>query len=530
MINPAPNHNKGKTPSGYLASRLETEVGLSLAQCKVTIEIFLDYFTDYFSGIRPPGVIITTAVSIDEPPGKPIKHCKKVPVHLTYFHEDDDHVLTADGPVEARAIRLWRLAREAYEQKAVFSHEDLSRLLCIDVSTVGDLVKRLTDRGFFVPTRGAVKDIGRVPSHREEIARFLGLGWSTSKIRAATNHAESSIGRYQHQFGLVLFLLYEYPEAVHDERCMLSDLTRSSYDTYVKVHDELADRDDCQLHLERLRRRFELDPKDRDNLVPPAKRRPSSGRLEQQTLDTAIRQTIETDLGTTCRVAEAVTEDLMVLIDTSFQLPEALRPGEAVIFVDAYNPHALSGEKVADRPVIPVSVPLHTDEVLRIWRSDDPVGRCRARIATLIANAAREQGGIMGINGLAEMLHTNNSTMGKDLRELAVDLHVNAPTKGLLEDAGSTLTHKEEIINLGQHGFTGDEISWLTRHAPVSRDRYIETFRRAEILMRLEGFIPEPEHIARVLDLRLHVATQYADLLKQHHGESYDHCEEAKAA
>ncbi len=529
MINPTPSHNS-KSPSGYFTSRLEAEVGLSLAQCKVTNEIVLDYLAAYFSGLRPPGEIITTAVSIDEPAGKPIKHCKKVAVHLTYFHEVDDLIMAAEGTVEARAIRLWRLARQAYDQQALLSHEDLSRLLCIDVSTVGDLVRRLTDREFFVPTRGAVKDIGRAPSHKEEIARFLGLGWSTSKIRATTNHAESSIDRYQHQFGLVLYLLHGYPEAVHDERCMLSALSRSSYDTYVEVHDELADRVDCRLHLERLRRRFELDPKDRDNLVPPAKRRPSSGRLEQQTLDTAIRQTIETDLGITCRVAEAVTEDLMAIIDSSFQLPKALRPGEVVIFVDAHKPQVLSGEKVADRPVIPVSVPLYTKEILKIWRSDDPIGRSRASIAAIIATAAQEQGGIMTINGLAELLHTNNSTLGKELRELAIDLHIDAPTKGLLEDAGSTLTHKDLIIDLDHYGHTGHEISWLTRHAPVSRDRYLETFRRAEILMRLEGVIPEPKHIARVLNLRLHVATQYANLLKKHHGNSFAPCEAAKAA
>ena len=44
----------------------------------------------------------------------------------------------------------------------------------------------------------------------------------------------------------------------------------------------------------------------------------------EQTLDTVLRQTIETDLGTTKRVAETVTDDLMRIIDTSFQLTEGI--------------------------------------------------------------------------------------------------------------------------------------------------------------------------------------------------------------
>jgi hypothetical protein len=349
---------------------------------------------------------------------------------------------------------------------------------------------------------------------------MLGLGYTTSKIRAMTNHTERSIGRYQVQFALVLYLLARYPEASHHERCALSNLSRAAYDAYVGVHDELSRRDDCLHHLERLRRRYELDPGARDALVPPAKRRPADAnhRLGEQTLDTVIRQTIETDLGTTNRVAEMVTEDLMGILSRSFQLPNELRPGEIVIFVDAYNPAYLSGEKVSDRPVIPVSIPLHTQQVLDIWRKDEPVGRRRARIGAIIANTAHEQGGVMAIAKLAELLHTTTGTMAKDLRNLAVDLHIEAATKGLLEDAGSTLTHKELIIGLDQQGLTADEISWLTRHAPCSRDRYIGTFRRAQALMRLEECIPSPELLARVLDLRLHVAKQYVDLLVKHHG------------
>jgi hypothetical protein len=96
-----------------------------------------------------------------------------------------------------------------------------------------------------------------------------------------------------------------------------------------------------------------------------------------------------------------------------------------------------------------------------------------------------------------------------------------------MEDAGPTLTHKSWIVDLDNHGLTGEEISWLTRHAPASRDRYIKTYRRAQALMELEGRIPDPNHLARVLHLRPHVAKQYVDLLRRNHPDAV--CAQAKA-
>lgn len=510
----------GKSPEQHVAQRLELEAGLNLAQIRVALDVFGDHLQRYYSELRDPGTVIHTAVSISEPAGKPIKHCKMVAVHLTICHPADVKVLAENGPVELRAMRLFRLCNEAFEQRAPLSHEDLSVLLSIDLSTVKDIVRRLRQRGLVVPTRGAVKDIGPDPSHKRIIAEMLGRGHTTSQIRAATKHSETAIARYQHQFALVLYLLNQYPDGTDEQMRCLSGLSLKAYETYCEVARRLQREPGCQPHLERLRRRFELDP-DSIAYKVPAGKCPSSNpnqRLEQHTLPTAIRQLVQTDLGTTPRVAQAVTDDLLALLDATFRIPESLRPGEVVFFADAHNPAFLSGDKVSDRPVIPIFVPLYTDQIKEIWRSDEPVARRRAKIATIIASAVWEQGGIMNVAGLAELLHTSPATMSKNLRQLALD-YFEAVTKGLMEDAGPTLTHKNWILDLDHYGLTGDEISWLTRHAPASRDRYIHTYRRVEALMHLEGRIPEPEHVARVLGLRLHVAKQYVDFLTRKNRE-----------
>lgn len=513
---------KSKSPGHALAGRLAFETGLNPAQVRVAVDIVTDHVQDYYSEFRPPGVIAHTAVSESEPAGKPIKHCKVVPVQLTAVHEADVDVLCDKGPVELRMVRLYRFCCEARKQAGLLSHEDLTVLLCVDRSTVRDLVRRWAERGVIVPTRGAIKDMGPEPSHKRIIATFLGQGYSTGRVRAMTNHSEGAIARYQQQFALVLYLVHTYPQATPDQLCQLADLSRKALDVYLEVYKELAERPDCQHHLERIRRRYELDPDGIAIKLPPGKalKDDARRRLEKQSLNTAVRQTIQDDLGTTQRVAETVAEDLMNVVDNSFLLTECIRPGEVVIYVDALDPHSLSGERVADRNVIPVKVPLFTDEAREVWRSDLPLGRRRATIAARVATAAIEQGGICSVANLAELVHVGPGTMARDLRELAVECHNEAPIKGTIEDAGPTLTHKTLIVGLDHFGLTGDEISWLTRHAPHSRDRYIETYRKVETLMLLEGRIPDIDLVVRTLTLPKHVAQQYIDLLRRYHPDS----------
>lgn len=519
-----------KTPARHTGRRLVREAGLNRAQARVTLDILTDHMQHYASDTRPEGVIIHTAVSKDEPAGKPLCVAEMVPVRLTYFHAADAEVQAARGTVEMRMARLHRICWEAHAQNGLLSHEDLAFLLAIDPSTVRDLIRRLRAIGLSVPTRGAIKDIGPSPSHRRIIARLLAEGRTTSEIRSVTGHSENAIGRYQAQFASVLYFLHYFPDATDNERRALTGLRACSYYDYVAVYEEVVGRPECQPHLERLRRRYELDP---EGVVgfPPRGKRPNAdplGRLEQQNLATVLRQTIQEDLATTRRIAEAVAEDLLQAVEKAYRLTEALHPGEVVIQVDRHDPSSLSGEKVSDRPVLSVRVPLYTEQAREIWRRDEPTGRRRALLACLTANAVREQGGIMSIAGLAELLHTSPSTLGKDLRELAIEMHIEAPTKGLIEDAGPTLTHKDWIIDLDEHGLTGAEISWLTFHSPISRDRYIETYRRVELLARLEGAIPEPAHVAHLFRIRPHVAAQYVQILRRRCGDG--NCAQANAS
>jgi hypothetical protein len=135
-------------------------------------------------GVRE-GQIRVTAVSVDEPAGKPLGAMKKIGV-----------VLTMDGGLEdleviARfgATRLRRL-----------------RLLQTDVRTIRRDVAALRGRGVWVPTRGMVKQMGRGQSHKAKIVELYLCGMTYTEIMRRTRHSASAIKRYVESFGRVVVL------------------------------------------------------------------------------------------------------------------------------------------------------------------------------------------------------------------------------------------------------------------------------------------------------------------------------------
>jgi len=100
------------------------------------------------------------------------------------------------GAVKARIIKCFRIIWEAYEQGGGISIDDVASILTMDPSTIKDYIKELEELGLFVPTRGRLKDIGRVPSHKVRICTLLAQGYTYTEISFMTNHCPQSRDRY----------------------------------------------------------------------------------------------------------------------------------------------------------------------------------------------------------------------------------------------------------------------------------------------------------------------------------------------
>ena len=144
---------------------------------------------------RRLGEMTFLAVSTDAPPGRALAACEQVRVSLTLDSPDDLEALR-QGVAALRRTKIQRFTREARDQGALLTQEDLARLLCCSRSTIKRDIAHLRGEGVDVPTRGQMKDVGRGLSHKTLIVRDWLAGYSFSEIERRRRQTLPSIKRY----------------------------------------------------------------------------------------------------------------------------------------------------------------------------------------------------------------------------------------------------------------------------------------------------------------------------------------------
>lgn len=160
------------------------------------------------SGGEPrQGQMRLTAVSAEEPSGKPLSAMKKVSGVVTVDGGLEDlEVLKQFGVAGLRRVRVLRTTEEAIDQGGALTQEDLARLCQSDVRTIRRDVVALRAEGHWVPTRGTVKEIGRGQSHKAKIVEMYLQRMTYSEIVRRARHAPSSVKRYVETFGRMVVL------------------------------------------------------------------------------------------------------------------------------------------------------------------------------------------------------------------------------------------------------------------------------------------------------------------------------------
>ena len=196
-----------KTTLHTIQSELQAGYALSPIEAQVLARR-VQQLVDAQSGFsRQPGQITYQAVAIDEPPGKPLKECRKVPVHLTVVADEDVQVWVTKGPKVLRRLRTYRIVYEAPMQGGALSQEDVACILGVSRKTIQRIFAHFRRKGHLLPSRGEIRDIGRGVSHKIPVIRKYLRDLSFSRIsRELGNHGISSMARYLHHFALVMIL------------------------------------------------------------------------------------------------------------------------------------------------------------------------------------------------------------------------------------------------------------------------------------------------------------------------------------
>ena len=189
-----------KTLERLFANLITDGTNCSPFESDVIVEKAKEVFAigDHAEGnILQPGQMIWTAIDINEPPGKPLKHCKLKRIIITHINpKEDSEVRRQHGKVAKRQQQILRMTTEAKDQQALLTQEDLAELLGTDVRTIPRDILSLQKKDISVPTRGQQKDIGPGVTHRVKAISLFLEEKEPLEIARAIKHSLTAVERY----------------------------------------------------------------------------------------------------------------------------------------------------------------------------------------------------------------------------------------------------------------------------------------------------------------------------------------------
>ena len=188
---------KSKDARAAIIQKLSQDFNLTQVIAEAYFSQFSLYFEEHANVSLSTGQIVYEAVAACEPAGKHIRLTRKVTVRVKLIDFNSDlEALATYGLAGLRRHRLARITKEAYDQNALLSYEDLAMLLTTSPSTIRRDVQHLRRQGQFIMTRGTKHDMGPGLSHKTIIIDLYFKGYTFTEIERQTNHSETSVKRY----------------------------------------------------------------------------------------------------------------------------------------------------------------------------------------------------------------------------------------------------------------------------------------------------------------------------------------------
>ena len=206
---------ESKNARAAIIQKISTDFNLMPLVAEAYYKQISSYFDQHADVQLTSGQICYEAVAAEEPAGKHIALAKKNSCRLTLNDTNADlEVLANYGLAGLRRHRILRLTKEAYDQDALLSYEDLAILLTSSPSTVKRDIRHLKQEGYFIMTRGAKHDMGPGISHKTQILELYFKDYTFTEIEQKTNHSERAVYRYLRDFTQVATLHnQDFPKA-----------------------------------------------------------------------------------------------------------------------------------------------------------------------------------------------------------------------------------------------------------------------------------------------------------------------------
>jgi hypothetical protein len=266
-----------KTALHAIEIELQQGYNLSPVEAQVLAHRVQQLVDEQTGFARQQGQITYQAIGMNEPAGKPLAKCRKVPVHLTLVAEGDAQIWATEGPRAGRRLRVHRLTYEALMQGGALSQEDLAYLLGVSLKTIKRIFAFYRQQGQSLPSRGEIQDIGRGVSHKIPVIRHYVQDLSFSHISLELGkHGIPNMARYLHHFALVMIL--EDRGLTPPQMQSVIGISENLIEQYRVLYAELNVPEYART-LERLKRTV-FQPRTAPHQPPDAAKTPEKGGLE----------------------------------------------------------------------------------------------------------------------------------------------------------------------------------------------------------------------------------------------------------
>ena len=132
----------------------------------------------------------------------------------------------------------------------------------------------------------------------------------------------------------------------------------------------------------------------------------------------------------------------------------------------------------------------------------------RRRRLMRICEEARDQGGLLSQEDLAELLMCNVRTIRRDIASLRC-AEIEVPTRGQQKDIGPGISHRELAVRHWLDGKDPVEVARQIKHSLAATENYLEKFKRVAFLREKEFTVHE---VALTVGISVRASQTFSDL------------------
>lgn len=209
-------------------------------------------------------------------------------------------------------------------------------------------------------------------------------------------------------------------------------------------------------------------------------------------------------------VRSFIADELINIFNANNRDTNSIKPGQVLWNAIHKDTRADSG----NMKLVPVVLTLVNDDDISKLENGLKVSEHRQNVVARMLNEAYEQDALLSMRDVGLLLAINGSIASSIRKSYEKKNGVELPHPGNLQDMGSCLTHKYQII----YKYIVEkkdplDVARETNHTIKAVDNYLKDFNRVKTLF-LDG--KDPDYIHLVTKMSLNLIAQYVNIINQY--------------